>query len=52
MSKVEQAFKRKKKKEKEKENKKKKMKTIINEGNVVNQVETSILEEICEKVRL
>ncbi|KAK9984188.1 hypothetical protein SO802_033713 [Lithocarpus litseifolius] len=25
------------------------MKTIINEGNVVNQVETSILEEICEK---
>ena len=23
------------------------MKTIINEGNVVNQVETLILEEIC-----
>ena len=49
MSKVEQAVKKKKEKEKEK---KKKMKTIINEGNVVNQVETSILEEICEKVRL
>ena len=43
MPKVEQAVK-KKKKEKEK---KKKMKTIINEGNVVNQVKTSILEEIC-----
>lgn len=47
MSKVEQAVKKKKEKEK-----KKKMKTIIHEGNVVNQVETSILEEICEKVRL
>ena len=42
-----------KKKQKEKEEEKKtKTKTIINEGNVVNQVETSILEEICEKVRL
>ena len=47
MSKVEQAVKKKKENKK-----KKKMKTIINEGNVVNQVETSILEEICEKVRL
>ena len=47
MSKAEQAIKKKKEKEK-----KMKMKTIINEGNAVNQVETSILEEICEKVRL
>ena len=42
-----------KKKQKEKEEEKKtKTKTIINEGNVLNQVETSILKEICEKVRL
>ncbi|KAL4633859.1 hypothetical protein ACB092_04G153500 [Castanea dentata] len=47
MSKVQQVVKKKKEKEK-----KMKMKTTINEGNVVNPVETSILEEICEKVRL
>ena len=47
MSKVEQAVKKKKEKEK-----KKKMNTITNERKLVNKVETSILEEICEKVRL
>ena len=50
MSKVEQAIKGEKKEKKMKM--KMKMKTITIEGNVVDQVETSILEEIFKKVRL
>ena len=48
MSKVEQAIKGEKKENKMKM--KMKMKTIINEGNVVNQVETSILEEFVRRL--
>ena len=50
MSKVEQAIKGEKMEKKMKM--KMKMKTITIEGNVVDQVETSILEEIFKKVRL